>query len=158
LPSWFFCRKVATFYIVDCFVDFRIFSFCELFSEVIFCEFLQNSSEVHANAAETLSAITRIPQSALATKLASPMFVGKLFNHVLEDPESKSTLVHSLSVCISLLDLKRSATIAASGASRGQHVTEPVPTANPDTVEGMLHRLGIYLSRCLPSTRCLLLI
>jgi hypothetical protein len=54
-------------------VDFRIFSFCELFSEVIFCEFLQNSSEVHANAAETLSAITRIPQSALATKLASPM-------------------------------------------------------------------------------------
>jgi len=85
-------------------------------------------------------------------------FVGKLFNHVLEDPESKSTLVHSLSVCISLLDLKRSATIAASGASRGQHVTEPVPTANPDTVEGMLHRLGIYLSRCLPSTTCLPLI
>ncbi len=42
-------------------------------SEVIFCEFVQNSSEVHANAAETLSAITCIPQSALATKLASPM-------------------------------------------------------------------------------------
>ncbi len=79
-------------------------------------------------------------------------FVGKLFNHVLEDPESKSTLVHSLSVCISLLDLKRSATIAATGASGRQHVTEPMPTANPDTVEGMLHRLGIYLSSCLPST------
>ncbi|CAM6036644.1 unnamed protein product [Sphagnum compactum] len=104
-----------------------------------------NSSEVHANAAETLSAITRIAQSALASKLASPKFVGKLFHHVLEDPESKSTVVHALSVCISLLDPKRAATIAAAGAARGQHVTEPVSTANPDTVEGMLQRLGDLL-------------
>jgi serine/threonine-protein phosphatase 6 regulatory subunit 3 len=36
---------------------------------------VQNSSEVHANAAETLSAITRIAQSALASKLASPKYV-----------------------------------------------------------------------------------
>ncbi|KAH8951593.1 hypothetical protein BDL97_09G036200 [Sphagnum fallax] len=104
-----------------------------------------NSSEVHANAAETLSAITRIAQSALASKLASPKFVGKLFHHVLEDPESKSTVVHALSVCISLLDPKRAATIAAAGVARGQHVTEPVSTANPDTVEGMLQRLGDLL-------------
>ncbi|CAK9882631.1 unnamed protein product [Sphagnum jensenii] len=104
-----------------------------------------NSSEVHANAAETLSAITRIAQSALASKLASPKFVGKLFHHVLEDPESKSTVVHALSVCISLLDPKRAATIAAAGVARGQHVTDPVSTANPDTVEGMLQRLGDLL-------------
>ncbi len=83
-------------------------------------------------------------------------FVGKLFHHVLEDPESKSTVVHALSVCISLLDPKRAATIAAAGAARGQHVTEPVLTANPDTVEGMLQRLGRFLSSssvlfiCLP--------
>lgn len=73
-------------------------------------------------------------------------FVGRLFHHVLEDPESKSTLVHSLSVCISLLDPKRAATVAAAGAARGQHITEPVATANPETVEGMLQRLGIYTS------------
>lgn len=69
-------------------------------------------------------------------------FVGRLFHHVLEDPESKSTLVNSLSVCISLLDPKRAASVAAAGAARGQHVTEPVTTANPETVEGMLQRLG----------------
>uniref|UniRef100_A0A7I4DLV2 Uncharacterized protein n=1 Tax=Physcomitrium patens TaxID=3218 RepID=A0A7I4DLV2_PHYPA len=105
----------------------------------------QHSSEVHANTAETLSAITRIAPSALASKLSSPKFVGRLFHHVLEDPESKSTLVHSLSVCISLLDPKRAASVAAAGAARGQHLTEPVPTANPETVEGMLQRLGDLL-------------
>ncbi|CAM6102963.1 unnamed protein product [Calypogeia fissa] len=101
-----------------------------------------HSSEVHANAAETLAAVTRIAPSALASKLASPKFVARLFNHVLEDPSSKSTLIHSLSVCISLLDPKRAATVAAA---RGQHPTEPVPTANPETVEGMLQRLGDLL-------------
>jgi serine/threonine-protein phosphatase 6 regulatory subunit 3 len=44
-------------------------------AEAIFFLFVQNSSEVHANAAETLSAITRIAQSALASKLASPKYV-----------------------------------------------------------------------------------
>ncbi|XP_024390594.1 uncharacterized protein [Physcomitrium patens] len=105
-----------------------------------------NSSEVHANAAETLSAVTRITPSALASKLSSPKFVGRLFHHVLEDPESKSTLLHSLSVCISLLDPKRAASIAAAGAARGQHFIEPVITANPETVEGMLQRLGDLLA------------
>lgn len=69
-------------------------------------------------------------------------FVGRLFHHVLEDPESKSTLVHSLSVCISLLDPKRAASVAAAGLARGQHAAEPLSTANPETVEGMLQRLG----------------
>ncbi|KAL2652053.1 hypothetical protein R1flu_020181 [Riccia fluitans] len=100
------------------------------------------SSEVHANAAETLSAVTRIAPSALASKLASPTFVARLFNHVLEDPSSKSTLIHSLSVCISLLDPKRAASVAAA---RGQHPAEPLLTANPETVEGMLQRLGELL-------------
>ncbi|KAL3699775.1 hypothetical protein R1sor_017797 [Riccia sorocarpa] len=122
------------------------------FSKVVIClllrktvlvmRYLRYSSEVHANAAETLSAVTRIAPSALASKLASPTFVGRLFNHVLEDPTSKSTLIHSLSVCISLLDPKRAASVAAA---RGQHPAEPLPTANPDTVDGMLQRLGELL-------------
>eukprot|EP00249_Psilotum_nudum_P017372 c26285_g1_i1 orf=661-3174(-) len=106
----------------------------------------QNSSEVHANAAETLSAVTRLAQSSLALKLSSPSFVGRLFHHALEDPGSKSALVHSLSVCISLLDPKRAATIAATGAARGQHFTEPLSIANPETVDGMLQRLGDLLN------------
>lgn len=69
-------------------------------------------------------------------------FVGRLFHHVLEDPESKSTLVHSLSVCISLLDPKRASTVALAGTVRGQHINEAVASANPETVEGMLQRLG----------------
>ncbi|XP_024382791.1 uncharacterized protein [Physcomitrium patens] len=105
-----------------------------------------HSSEVHANVAETLSAVTRIAPSALASKLSSPKFVGRLFHHVLEDPESKSTLVHSLSVCISLLDPKRAASVAAAGLARGQHAAEPLSTANPETVEGMLQRLGDLLA------------
>lgn len=36
---------------------------------------VQNSSEVHANAAETLSAVTRIAPSALASKLSGPKYV-----------------------------------------------------------------------------------
>lgn len=36
--------------------------------------YVQHSSEVHANAAETLAAVTRIAPSALASKLASPKF------------------------------------------------------------------------------------
>jgi len=103
-----------------------------------------NSPEVHTNAAETLCTITRLAPSALATKLSSPSFVGRLFHHALEDSQSKSTLVHSLSVCISVLDPKRAASVAAASASRG-HMTEPVLTANPETVDGMLRRLGDLL-------------
>lgn len=100
--------------------------------------------EVHTNAAETLCAITRSAPSALATKLSSPSFVGRLFHHALEDAQSKSSLVYSLSVCISVLDPKRSAAMGG-GAGRGHHIPESVFAANPETVDGMLQRLGDLL-------------
>jgi uncharacterized protein (DUF2336 family) len=43
--------------------------------EVVSVLLMQNSSEVHANAAETLSAVTRIAPSALASKLSSPKYM-----------------------------------------------------------------------------------
>jgi serine/threonine-protein phosphatase 6 regulatory subunit 3 len=99
---------------------------------------------VHQNAAETLCAITHLAPSALALRLSSPSFVERLFCNALENPQSKSTLVHSLSVCISLLDPKRS-TFAAAGAAWGNHISEPVIAPNPETVDGMLHGLGQLL-------------
>ncbi|XP_050139835.1 uncharacterized protein LOC126615946 isoform X3 [Malus sylvestris] len=105
-----------------------------------------NPPEVHANAAETLSAITRNAPSALANKLSSPSFVTRIFGHALEDSHSKSGLVHSLSVCISLLDPKRSAVSSPLFHSfRSQHMYEsPIPV-NPDTVSTMLPKLGDLL-------------
>ncbi|KAL5832887.1 hypothetical protein ACOSQ3_016561 [Xanthoceras sorbifolium] len=101
-----------------------------------------SSPEVHANAAETLCAITRNAPSALATKLSSPSFVARIFGHALEDSHSKSGLVHSLSVCISLLDPKRSAISSPFMHSfRGQHMYEsPIPV-NPETIGAMLPKL-----------------
>ncbi|KAJ4726046.1 Serine/threonine-protein phosphatase 6 regulatory subunit 3 [Melia azedarach] len=98
--------------------------------------------EVHANAAETLCAITRNAPSALATKLSSPSFVARIFSHALEDSHSKSGLVNSLSVCISLLDPKRSAVSSPLMHSfRGQHMYEsPIPV-NPETIGAMLPKL-----------------
>ncbi|VAH77192.1 unnamed protein product [Triticum turgidum subsp. durum] len=66
-----------------------------------------DSPEVHANAAEILCAVTRCAPPSLAAKICSPSFVGRLFCHALEGSRPKSVLVHSLSVCISLLDPKR---------------------------------------------------
>ncbi|RZC76381.1 hypothetical protein C5167_000475 [Papaver somniferum] len=66
-----------------------------------------SSPEVHTNTAETLCAITHNAPSALSVKLSSPSFVERIFGHALEDTQSKSGLVDSLSVCISLLDSKR---------------------------------------------------
>ncbi|KAJ9178115.1 hypothetical protein P3X46_010026 [Hevea brasiliensis] len=102
--------------------------------------------EVHANAAETLCAITQNAPSALATKLSSPSFVSRIFGHALEDSHSKSGLVHSLSVCISLLDPKRSATSPPLMHSfRSQHIYEsPIPV-NPETIDAMLPKLGDLL-------------
>uniref|UniRef100_A0A2P2MGJ1 Serine/threonine-protein phosphatase 6 regulatory subunit 3 n=1 Tax=Rhizophora mucronata TaxID=61149 RepID=A0A2P2MGJ1_RHIMU len=103
-------------------------------------------SEVHANAAETLCAITRNAPSALAAKLSSPSFVARIFGHALEDSHSKSGLVHSLSVCISLLDPKRSANVSPLMHSfRSQHTYEPPVTVNPETIDAMLPRLGDLL-------------
>ncbi|XP_038888433.1 uncharacterized protein LOC120078281 [Benincasa hispida] len=99
--------------------------------------------EVHANAAETLCVIARNAPSALAAKLSSPSFVARIFDHALEDSHSKSGLVHSLSVCISLLDPKRSSTYSPLFHSfRNQHMYEcPVPI-DPEIVGAMLSKHG----------------
>ncbi|KAI3461427.1 hypothetical protein Pfo_018090 [Paulownia fortunei] len=101
--------------------------------------------EVHANAAETLCSITRNAPSPLATKLSSPSFVARIFGHALEDSRSKSALVHSLSVCISLLDPKRSIPSPVMYSFRSQHVYESPINVNPDTVGAMLPKLGELL-------------
>ncbi|KAL9353858.1 hypothetical protein Peur_051828 [Populus x canadensis] len=120
-----------------------------------------NPPEVNANAAETLCAITRNAPSALATKLSSPSFVARIFGHALEDSHSKSGLVNSLSVCISLLDPKRSAMSSPLMHSfRSHHIYEsPIPV-NPETISAMLPKLGNLLlllnvrsdERILPTT------
>ncbi|CAA0834057.1 SIT4 phosphatase-associated family protein [Striga hermonthica] len=104
-----------------------------------------NPPEVHANAAETLCAITRNAPSPVAMKLSSPSFVERVFSHALEDSPSKSALVHSLSVCISLLDPKRSISSSVMYSFRSQHVYEPPAHVNPDTIGAMLPKLGELL-------------
>lgn len=102
--------------------------------------------EVHANAAETLCAITRNAPSSLATKISSPSFVARIFAHALEDSHSKSGLVHSLSVCISLLDPKRSvASSALFHSFRSQHMYDTSVPVNPETLGAMLPKLGDLL-------------
>ncbi|KAL3849445.1 hypothetical protein ACJIZ3_011327 [Penstemon smallii] len=101
--------------------------------------------EVHANAAETLCAITRNAPSPLATRLSSPSFVARIFGHALEDSHSKSALVNSLSVCISLLDPKRSIPSPVMYSFRSQHVYESPMHVNADTVGAMLPKLGELL-------------
>ncbi|CAD6270981.1 unnamed protein product [Miscanthus lutarioriparius] len=103
-----------------------------------------DSPEVHANAAEILSAVTRCAPPALAAKICSPSFVGRLFRHALEESRPKSVLVHSLSVCISLLDPKRLAS-ASYQAFRSNLTHETLITASPETVDGMLESLGDLL-------------
>ncbi|GER33088.1 SIT4 phosphatase-associated family protein [Striga asiatica] len=104
-----------------------------------------NPPEVHANAAETLCSITRNAPSPVAMKLSSPSFVERVFSHALEDSPSKSALVHSLSVCISLLDPKRSISSSVMYSFRSQHVYEPPAHVNPDTIGAMLPKLGELL-------------
>ncbi|CAN6327010.1 unnamed protein product [Urochloa humidicola] len=103
-----------------------------------------DSPEVHANAAEILSAVTRCAPPALAAKICSPSFVGRLLRHALEESRPKSVLVHSLSVCISLLDPKRLAS-ASYQAFRSNLSHGPLVTASPETVDGMLESLGDLL-------------
>ncbi|TVU01949.1 hypothetical protein EJB05_52598 [Eragrostis curvula] len=103
-----------------------------------------DSPEVHANAAEILSAVTRCAPPVLAAKISSPSFVGRLFRHALEESRPKSVLVHSLSVCISLLDPKRLAS-ASYQAFRSNLSHGTLVTASPETVNGMLESLGDLL-------------
>ncbi|KAK3026808.1 hypothetical protein RJ639_041880 [Escallonia herrerae] len=100
--------------------------------------------EVHANAAETLCAITRYAPPGLAAKISSPSFIGRLFRHALEDSRPESVLVHSLSVCISLLDPKR-LTLGSYYMYNRQTNHGSVLNSNPVTVEGMLESLGNLL-------------
>ncbi|XP_062226772.1 uncharacterized protein LOC133925004 isoform X2 [Phragmites australis] len=103
-----------------------------------------DSPEVHANAAEILCAITRYAPPALAAKISSPSFVGRLFQHAFESSRPKSVLVHSLAVCISLLDPKRLVSASYQAfCSQLSHGT--LVTASPETVNGMLDSLGDLL-------------
>ncbi|OIT02326.1 PREDICTED: serine/threonine-protein phosphatase 6 regulatory subunit 3-like isoform X2 [Nicotiana attenuata] len=104
-----------------------------------------SSPEEHANAAESLCTITRNAPSPLATKLSSPSFVARIFGHALEDSHSKSALVHSLSVCISLLDPKRSIPSPMMYSYRCQYVYESSVHVNPETISAMLPKLGNLL-------------
>ncbi|KAL1817102.1 hypothetical protein DCAR_0521514 [Daucus carota subsp. sativus] len=101
--------------------------------------------EVHANAAETLCTVTRNAPSPLATKLSSPSSVSRIFSHALEDSQSKSSLVHSLSVCISLLDPRRSVTSPFIHSFRSQRMHESPVYVNSETVDAMLPKLGDLL-------------
>ncbi|KAK8500305.1 hypothetical protein V6N13_008821 [Hibiscus sabdariffa] len=100
-----------------------------------------DSAEVHANAAETLCAITRFAPPGLAAKISSPNFIGRLFHHGLEDSRPNSVVVNSLSVCISLLDPKR-LTVGVYHMYNRQVSQGSTISANPKTVEGMLENLG----------------
>ncbi|PWZ16765.1 Serine/threonine-protein phosphatase 6 regulatory subunit 2 [Zea mays] len=99
-----------------------------------------DSPEVHANAAEILSAVTRCAPPALAAKICSP----RLFHHALDESRPKSVLVHSLSVCISLLDPKRLASVSYQ-AFRSNLTHGTLVTASPETVDGILESLGDLL-------------
>ncbi|WOL03397.1 serine/threonine-protein phosphatase 6 regulatory subunit 3-like [Canna indica] len=103
-----------------------------------------DSSEVHANAAEILCAIIRCAPSALAAKICSPSYVGRLFHHALEDSRPKSVLFHALSFCICLLDPKRML-VSSYQAFRSHLSPAPSVIASHETVEGMLERLGDLL-------------
>ncbi|XP_065846909.1 uncharacterized protein [Euphorbia lathyris] len=100
--------------------------------------------EVHANAAETLCAITRFAPPGLAAKISSPNFIGRLFRHALEESRPKSVLVNSLSICISLLDPKK-LNLGAYHMYNRQLNHGSTVTASPETVVGMLDSLGNLL-------------
>ncbi|KAI3793750.1 hypothetical protein L1987_36372 [Smallanthus sonchifolius] len=104
-----------------------------------------NPPEVHANAAETLCAIIQSAPSLLASKLSSSSYITRIFGHGLEDSHSKSGLFHSLTVCISLLDPKKSAPSSLFNSFRGQHAYESPVQVNQETVDAMLPKLGDLL-------------
>ncbi|KAL2524406.1 SIT4 phosphatase-associated family protein [Abeliophyllum distichum] len=100
--------------------------------------------EVHANAAETLCAITRYAPPGLAAKISSPSFIGRLFRHALEESRPKSVLVNLLSVSISLLDPKRLMSGTYYFYNRQMTHGSGI-SVKPETVEGMLESLGNIL-------------
>lgn len=72
-------------------------------------------------------------------------FVARIFGHALEGSHSKSALVHSFTVCISLLDSKRSIPSFMMYSFRSQHVYESPMQVSPDTIGAMLPKLGKFL-------------
>lgn len=68
-------------------------------------------------------------------------FVSRIFDHALEHSQSKSSLVNSLSVCISLLDPKRSMPPIIY-SFRTQQMQEPPVQVSSETVDAMLPKLG----------------
>ncbi|KAH0942684.1 hypothetical protein HID58_002321, partial [Brassica napus] len=103
---------------------------------------LSNSLEVHANAAETPCTVAQNAPSPLATKLSSSSFIARIFGHAFGDPQSKSSLVHTLSVCISLLSPRRS---LVSSYFMGQQIFESPISVNPETIATMVPRLGDFV-------------
>ncbi|KAH7290047.1 hypothetical protein KP509_30G030200 [Ceratopteris richardii] len=101
-----------------------------------------NGSEEHANAASTLTIISGLSQSKIAAKLASPSVIAKLFHYASEEPRSQSALVHCLSVCISILEPKK---YVMGEMGRLQQVADSQVTANLQTIDGMLQKLGDLL-------------
>ncbi|CAA2956888.1 serine threonine- phosphatase 6 regulatory subunit 3 [Olea europaea subsp. europaea] len=100
--------------------------------------------EVHANAAETLCAITRYAPPGLASKISNPSFIGRLFHHALEESRPKSVLINLLSVCISLLDPKR--LMSGTYYLYNRQMTHGSGiSVKPETVECMLESLGDIL-------------
>ncbi|XP_042373546.1 serine/threonine-protein phosphatase 6 regulatory subunit 3-like [Zingiber officinale] len=104
-----------------------------------------HSTEVNANAAEVLMAIIRNTPSALAAKLSSQSFITRIFGHALENSSSRSALIHSLSVCIALLDPKRSASAASINYIRNQHLYVPFSDVDPTALHAMLTHLNDLL-------------
>lgn len=79
--------------------------------------------------------------SSLTNPYSICSFIGRLFQHALEDSRPKSVLVNSLCVCISLLDPKR-LTFGVYHTYNRQMTNGSAVAANPETVEGMLESLG----------------
>ncbi|MQL99915.1 hypothetical protein Taro_032647 [Colocasia esculenta] len=102
--------------------------------------------EVQANAADVLWAITHNAPSSLATKLSSPSFVSRIFDHALVDTTSKSSLIHSLSVSISLLDSRKSESTALIHSIKNQTSFESQIPVDSETIAAMLPKLDHLLS------------
>lgn len=74
--------------------------------------------------------------------------MARILDHALEYSQSKFSLICSLSVCISMLDSKRSDSSSPFFHSfRSQYMYEaPVPV-NPETIGAMIEKLGNINSR-----------
>ncbi|KAL4573641.1 hypothetical protein LXL04_020455 [Taraxacum kok-saghyz] len=96
--------------------------------------------QVHANAAETLCAISKYASQGLFAKISSPSFIGRLFDHALGESRPKSVFVNALSVCICLLDPNRQ-TCGSSYIYNRQLIHGSSVTTNPDIVDSMLESL-----------------